>query len=322
MTNRRRRILGLIGAGILLCVLVFNWMAYRQAFAMLHYTTGGERTPSPEKLTWRQKLGVIVCGVENPKPLNDRTPVVVGLAFTTHRIAIDSGSSLEVWRVPATSPLGVVVMFHGYSACKSMMLDEARAFVDLGWTVWMVDFRGSGGSTGSETTLGYREAVDIGAAVEFVRRQESPVLPLVLFGQSMGGVAILRSIADHGVVVDRIIIESVFDTLLNSIRNRFASMGLPAFPAAEVLCFWGGRQFGFSGFALRADRYAESVACPVLMLHGGSDVRALPGQARRVYDALSGDARFELFDDVGHESIVARRPAQWQFVVAEFLQAR
>lgn len=43
---------------------------------------------------------------------------------------------------------------------KASMLPAAKAFHDLGYKVVLVDFRGSGGSTGEGTTVGYREAED------------------------------------------------------------------------------------------------------------------------------------------------------------------
>jgi hypothetical protein len=44
------------------------------------------------------------------------------------------------------------------------------------------------------------------------------------------------------------------------------------FPA-ELLVFWGGRQFGFNGFAHNPIRYAQALRCPALFQHGSKDNR-------------------------------------------------
>jgi uncharacterized protein len=134
----------------------------------------------------------------------------------------------------------------------------------------------------------------------------------------MGSAAILRAIAREGVTADAVIIETPFDRLINTARNRFNLMGLPAFPAAELLVFWGGVQQGFNGFEHNPVEYARSVKCPVLMMHGERDSRVTAEQARSIFDNLDGLKRFRLFD-VSHEVIAVARPEEWREQVIDFL---
>lgn len=60
----------------------------------------------------------------------------------------------------------------------------------------------------------------------------------------MGAAAILRSVHEHAIQPDAVILEGVLDTLLNTVRNRFGAMQIPSFPSAELPVFWGGRQWG------------------------------------------------------------------------------
>jgi hypothetical protein len=84
----------------------------------------------------------------------------------------------------------------------------------------------------------------------------------------MGAAAILRAVHAHAIQPDGVILEAVFDTLLNTVRHRFRAMQVPAFPSAELLVFWGGRQWGFDGFEHNPSGYAASVHCPTLLMHG------------------------------------------------------
>jgi alpha-beta hydrolase superfamily lysophospholipase len=213
---------------------------------------------------------------------------------------------------------GTVVLFHGYAKAKSSLLVETRAFTELGYTAVLVDFRGSGGSNGRTTTVGYAEADDVAAVVRHIRSLGQPG-PLILFGQSMGGAAVLRAISVHGICPDGVILESVFDRMLSTVKNRFTLMGVPSFPCAELLVFWGGVQSGFSGFDHNPADYASNCECRVLMLHGEEDPNAKLAEAREIYDNLRGRREFEIFPGAGHMPLYQADPERWREAVKRFL---
>ena len=142
---------------------------------------------------------------------------------------------------------------------------------------------------------------------------------IVLYGISMGGAAVLRAIAALGVKPDAIIIEATFDSLLNTGKNRFRAMGVPASPFAELLLFWGSVQQGFNMFAHNPVDYARAAKHPALVLHGEKDERATLEQARSVADAMGGNARFVTYAEVPHMPIVEALPTKWSLEVAMFL---
>ena len=43
-----------------------------------------------------------------------------------------------------------------------------------------------------------------------------------------------------GVRADAVVLECPFDRLLTTVEHRFELMGVPAFPLARLLTFWGG----------------------------------------------------------------------------------
>src|ERR1051326_57080 len=68
---------------------------------------------------------------------------------------------------------------------KSGTILEARAFLEMGFAVLMVDFRGSGESSESYTTVGFLEAEDVAVSVAYAR-EELHQAKVILYGQSMG----------------------------------------------------------------------------------------------------------------------------------------
>ena len=322
MSIDRRKIRKWLWIGLVLLVVgfaVLNALAYRHAYAMLHYTTSGERTRKPESLSLWQKAKVLVCGVNIPRPHNQGNPSTVGVPFREATIPSSGTVSLGAWFCPKKDATAVVILFHGYIADKSCMLAEARQFNDLGCAVLLVDFRGSGQSSESYTTVGFDEAEDVVASVKYVREQ-CPGCRIVLFGQSMGAAAVLRATGRLGVKPDAIILEAVFDTMLNTVRHRFEAMHVPSFPCAELLIFWGGRQMKFDGFAHNPVDYAAGVTCPVLVMHGSGDARAHLADARLVFDHLAGPKRFVEFARVGHEPYIKHHTDEWRAAVMPMLE--
>lgn len=285
---------------------------------MLTFRDGGARTPSPSSLSLGQKIEALICGVSVPRPQNMRSPRDLGLPSQTVHFSADDGLKLEGWLLTPPEPRGTVLLFHGYSTCRASLLEQGQALHDLGFAALLVDFRGSGGSDGSATTVGYHEARDVAAAVLHARTLKLPH-PLVLYGQSMGAAAVLRSVAAHDVHPDAVIVESVFDRLLATVRNRFEPMGIPSFPSAELLVFWGGVQRGFSGFDHNPLDYARACDCPALVLHGAEDRQATPDAARAVYQRFRGVKEMVEFAGAGHVSLLAADREKWTAAVRHFL---
>lgn len=321
MRARRRR---LFVAALVLAVLSVNVLAYQHAWSLTHFTADGERPPSPEAMTAWQKMKAALCGVAIPKPRNTTTPAELDLAYAVHRFDSSDGIRCEAWHIPSTERAaadpakGLCLLFHGFSNSKASMLPAARAFHELGYDALLVDFRGSGDSDGHATTIGYREADDVAAACAYAKRQW-PDLPILLYGRSMGSAAILRAVARLQVRPAALMLESPFDRLLSTTKNRCRTAGAPAFPLAELLVFWGGVQHGYSGFAHNPVEYAEAVTCPTLFLHGSRDIRVAPAEARQIFDCVPSQKSWALFAGAGHENLAANRHDEWRTAVARFL---
>ncbi len=308
-----------------LCLFLFalftllNVLAYHHAWAMTHFVSEGARTKRPEQLSFMKKLTVFCTGVSIPKPRGQgKTPKDHGLPFEFHRLAGSGGGELEAWHIPHSRAKGIVLMFHGYASCKASLLAEAKSFHDLGFAAFLVDFHGSGGSSGCNTSIGMFEAEEVALAADYARTHW-PALPQICYGQSMGSAAILRASAILGYNPAALILECPFDRLLTTVGNRFGSMGLPAFPLAHLLVFWGGVQQGFNGFRHNPVEYAAHVACPVLHMQGTADPHVTREEAQAIFDNLGGEKKMELFAGIGHKPYLVNRPEQWRRAVGDFL---
>jgi len=296
-----------------------NALAFNHAEAMLRFSDDGPRTTAPERLGLLSRVKLLLAGVNVPRPASHGHPSELAPDCRALSVPGPSGVTLASWYCNRGRETPLVILFHGYSAEKTSLLGEARAFLDFGASVMLVDFRGSGGSSESYTTVGVHEAEDVAAAVRYARAKLSHD-NVFLFGRSMGAAAILRAVHAHGAQPDGVILEAVFDSLLNTVRHRFRAMEIPAFPIAELLVFWGGRQWGFDGFEHKPSAYAASVRCPVLLMHGARDSRVTLTEARRVFEAIPGTKEFMIFEQSGHASYLSKNAGRWRSAVERFIK--
>lgn len=304
---------------LLVSVVLLNGVAWLRARAMTHYAPAGQPVTPLADMAPPARLAALLTGVTVPRPENRHTPRDLGLAYSVHRVALPSGEALEGWFVPQSRPRGIVAMFHGYAASKESLLPAAAALHRLGFALFLVDLRGAGGSSGDTTTLGLREAADVAAAVDYVNTSW-PDQPVVLYGVSMGSAAVLRAVAVHGLQPAALILESPFDRLLTTVRHRFEAVPAPAFPAAELLVFWGGVQQGFDGFAHNPADYAPVVVCPTLLMRGAGDAWVTAAELDGIADRLGGPRQVvEIAGASHHDTLVLAAPAQWRAATGAFL---
>src|SRR5436190_1258638 len=139
-----KRILWILAA----VFLVMNIIAFFHAYKFTHFTESNIiRTQSADKLSVTDKVKTIFLGIDNPRPTNTTTP-----KQSYETVKLQSNKTIECWSIKVKNAKGVVVLFHGYSAQKSSMLDKSDEFLKLGYNTFLVDFMGSGGSEGNQTT--------------------------------------------------------------------------------------------------------------------------------------------------------------------------
>jgi len=306
---------------IFLIALFFavNFLAWNHSKSMLEFSQTGKRTGHPATLSLSEKLKVALLGVNIPKPQNTKHPGDFGLPFKTYRFPKGRKDTLEAWYVPAKGQRGMVLLFHGYCASKAFMLPLAEELNVLGYSTFLVDFYGSGGSTGNSTSVGYFEAKDVSASYHFVK-ENWPGSTIILYGYSMGGAAVTRAMSALNIRPDGVILESVFGKMLDVTRNRLESLGVPDFFASELFLFWGGIQQGFNGFRHNPADYASDVKCPTLILHGRQDDRVKKPDAETLYTNLKGQKLLVVFKKAGHDLKLRYNRELWIKSIKEFMK--
>lgn len=288
------------------------------AWRFTHFTAAaGPRTVHAERLPLAQKIWLLLTGFQNPKPTNLGPP-----AFAYENVVLhDANGRLAAWYGPVPGAHGTVILCHGYTSDKSRLRPEATYFRQLGYAVLLLDFSGNGASEGYQTTIGYREADDVVAATRWTQAQQ-PGVPVVLYGVSMGAVAIMRAESELGLRPAANILECPYGSMLQTARNRFIALGLPPFPLANLLVFWGGLENNYWAFGLKAEDYARRITTPTLLLWGTADRRVTRAETASIFAHLAGPKQRLDFVGAGHEPYWHRQPGAWQRELARFLGAQ
>jgi uncharacterized protein len=293
-------------------------VAYFHAYKFTHFSEAVvEKTKSPEKLSSLDKIKTLLTGVNNPRP-NNKT--VTGK--TVEVVTLQSNKRIECWYIKSEnivdSAKGTVAIFHGYSGDKSSMMDKADEFQKSGYNTILVDFMGSGGSEGNQTTLGYKEAEQVKTVYDYL--QTKGERNIYLFGTSMGAVAILKSINDYNLNPKAIIIECPFGSMYQTTCARFKIMNAPVFPMAGLLVFWGGVQNGFWAFGHNPSEYAKAVSCPTLLLYGAKDKNVSRSETDAIFENLNGKKLLKIYPDAGHENYLLNYKNEWRQDITSFLK--
>lgn len=270
----------------------------------------------------------ILAGNKIPRRLNDSVPSV---PFTTVPLSTDDGLELQGWSIPCFGfyedslatlrstmnyHKGTVILFHGHASCRSAILPEAKAFLKMGYHVFMIDFRAHGNSGGEQCMIGMKESADVKAAYDYVVK--SGEKNIILFGVSMGAATVTKAINDYHITPSKVILEMPFGSMLQATRGKLAIMGLPG-AIAPLLTFWGGTLNGEWAFNYQPANYAQQFSCPVLLQWGRNDPRVTMAETNAIYNNIKSSKKLVVYEQSGHESLLKKEPVKWFENVKLFL---
>jgi alpha-beta hydrolase superfamily lysophospholipase len=293
--------------------VLLNVVAIFHSYKFTHFVDSKTaKTKDPRKLTNGQKISTLVFGVNNPRPENTTVP-----SGDYQTIKLHSNREIECWSINIKNAKGSVILFHGFSGQKASLLDKAEVFHGLGYNTFLVDFMGSGGSEGNQTTIGFLEAEQVKTCFDYLT--EKGEKNIFLFGTSMGSVAIMKAISDFDIKPKGIIIECPFGSMYKTVCARFKTMNAPTFPMAGLLVFWGGIQNGFWAFGHNPTEYSKKITCPTLLMYGQQDEKVSQAEIDEIFTNLAGQKDLKTYENAGHENYLIKYKDEWTKDITQFL---
>jgi len=229
------------------------------------------------------------------------TPAMAGVAeMRAIEVETKDGLRLLSWFAPpAVVGKPVIVQFHGNASMLAYRAGVARLFLDAGYGVLLVGYRGYNGNPGQPTEAGlYADArtnLDWLAVNGFAGQQ------IVLNGESLGtGVAVQMAIERQ---VGAVVLEAPYSRL-----TAAAAVHYPYVPVALLM------KDKFDSI----DKISQ-VEAPLLVVMGELDKVIPVAQGRALFAAKSGDKQAAWLPEAGHNDLYAH--GAWEAISA-FLEAR
>jgi len=198
---------------------------------------------------------------------------------------------LAAWYTPPQNG-AVILVAHGYGDVRSP--NYYLLFVQKGYGVLAWDFRAHGESGGEFSSLGYYEAIDAKAALDFVLAQPG-VEHIGAWGGSMGAVTMIRATAQYP-EIEALVADSPFATLDDEMNLRIT---LPHM--RPLMRFFATQATDVSFDMVRpVDDIARISPRPVFIIQGMEDTMVPLDSAQRLYDAAGELRQIWLEEGVGH----------------------
>ena len=212
----------------------------------------------------------------------NETPDVYGVAYENIQLVASDGIELAAWYTPSENG-ALILVAHGHGDKRSV--NQYVLYAQNGYGVLAWDFRAHGESGGEVSTLGYYEALDVEAALEYVLQQEG-VEHIGAWGGSMGGVAVLE-VSSRRVEIEAVVLDSAFPTLEDEVRWAVTKSAFLPF-----IRFFAEKEAKFDMDLLRpVDRIGDISPRPIMIIQGEADSMIPADSAQRLFEA-AGEPRY------------------------------
>ena len=176
-----------------------------------------------------------------------------GFDWEDAALQTSDGVSLHGWFLKSPENKGTLLFFHGNAGNISGRLFKAKGWVDRGFSVLLLDYRGYGQSEGQ---IAHEENLtrDAEAGLAWLRdTKKIPLSKIVFYGESIGTAPAIRLAVEHPAAA--VILEAPF--------TSFAALARRHYPFVPEMLL---KDFKFPNI----DRIAQ-IKAPLFILHGERD---------------------------------------------------
>ena len=237
--------------------------------------------------------------------------------------ADDSSLTLYAWYFPPSAEKNgaTIIYVHGFQAERSWLLSQARFMIDEGYGALLLDLRNSGESDGDTTYFGAKEWHDVEGAINYLSTRPKVNMSLLgIMGRSMGGGVVIRAQAELG-VFKFVIAQSTFTSVPELVDQVVPlSTGLPSFPFAPLIVFFGSKQTGIDVNAVNSvEQLQRFSGTPILVMHGTEDDWIPFTQGQALYETANEPKQFYAIEGARHFPVLDTDPEGIKKVLLDFV---
>ncbi len=271
-------------------------------------------------LVTRSQAHAIITHPLAARTLPNKTPADHQLPYEDVTVITADGLHLIGWYIPSVNG-ALVIAQHGYKSNRAEMLNEAEMLFRHGYGVLLSSVRAHDGSDGEQISFGYREMQDMAAWFQYaLTRAEVQPARIGLLGNSMGGSLVVQYAAQNP-RVRAVVANSAFSSLKDTVRTSVTHYtGLPPFPFAPLILFWGEQEGRFNASEIDAKKWIPRLSPrPVFLMQGGAD-KIISAESGELLYAAAGDPKELWYEpSLEHTMFDQVLPQEYERRVIDFL---
>lgn len=244
--------------------------------------------------------------------------------FTELTIVSEDGLKLKGHYFKSTSSSNrVALLVHGYGSDFREMQPYAKMFVDMGYSVLVVENRAHGKSEGNMIGMGWFDKEDVLSWINVLVEKDEKCR-IVLFGVSMGGAAVCMA---SGLNLPSNVVCAISDCAFANVYDqmKYVLMKKKETKARRVILktFYKYMKRVYYFDLKTADAAIGLASCkiPVMFIHGKSDDFVPVENALKLAGKVP-DYRKDVYlvENAGHAMSYVTNPRKYEFRVREFLK--
>ncbi len=213
-----------------------------------------------------------------------------------------------------------IILVHGIHNNRAEMIHEAQILAEAGYHLLLIDMRGHGFSQDSVNSYGYREALDVQAAVDYLLARPE-INQVGAIGRSLGGSTVVRAAAIDP-RLSAIVVESSFSSLSQAVNDAYDDMSFfPKWPFAPLFIALAEYRIGIDINQVNSMRDLATIyPRPVLIIHGTHDNLFPLYHAQNMYSAAKEPKELWVIKGLGHRDPVQGHEEEYATRVILFFE--
>ena len=194
--------------------------------------------------------------------------------------ATPGGEKILAWYAKAKPGQPTLLYFHGNGGSLASRAERIRKYAALGRGVFMMTYRGYGGSTGEPSEAA--NIADAKLAYDTLVKAGVAGTDIILYGESLGS----------GVAVQVAAEKQAAGLVLDAPYTRLVDVAAGRYPWVPVRLLMRDRY--------DSARYLPDLKLPLLIVHGDQDQTVPVEMGRRVFELAGGPKEIAILKGAGH----------------------
>ncbi len=210
-------------------------------------------------------------------------PSFYGLSGTKEiKIKTDDNVKITLWYKPATYGEKTLVYFQGNNGNLSYRTDKIKSFINHGFGIMAVSYRGYGNSEGKPSEEGLYK--DARSSIDYLIKHNINVSNLVFYGESLGSGIAVQMGTEYS--AHAVILESPYTSVTDVAQERY-----PIIPVKTLIK---------DHFDSKSK--IKNVKAPILIMHGYKDTVVPIAQGKSLFALANAPKEGKFFKEYNHTS--------------------